>query len=373
MSDRHVADELTAYLHNELSEGDRARVTEHLARCAECRDAYSETRTGSELAMRLPQVAAPEDLWEGIERRLDRERADGDRLRPVPLQRPVPARWPLAAAAALLLLAGAWFGTRGRLDLRAPEGGPATDGWHVRRVAGAPVVGGAPLAGAHGEEAELRIGGELVTDAASRAALTVADIGHLTVEPGTRLRLVASGRNEHRVALDRGTIAAVVIAPPRLFLVETPSALAVDLGCAYTLTVDDDGAARLSVTAGWVALENGVHDALVPAGAECTTRPGAGPGLPVWRSAAPGFRAAAARLETAEDAAALDTLLAAARPIDSLTLWHLLPRLEPEPRARLYDTLIAFRPLPEGVTRDGVLNLDDTMLESWKETLRHDW
>jgi hypothetical protein len=259
------------------------------------------------------------------------------------------------------------------MDTHVPGGGSAADAWHVRRVAGAPVVGGARLAGERGEGADLRVGGELVTDAGSRAVLTVADIGHLTVEPDSRLRLVATGRDEHRVALDRGTIKAVVTAPPRLFLVETPTALAVDLGCAYRLTVNDDGSAHLEVTAGWVALENGVHEALVPAGADCTTRPGAGPGLPVWRSATPEFRVAAARLEAAEDADAIDTLLTAARPIDSLTLWHLLPRLEPEPRARLYDTLAAFRPPPEGVTRDGVVNLDDAMLETWKETLRHDW
>lgn len=367
MLSRHVTEALSAYLHDELPADEKRRVADHLLKCSACRAACDEVRAGAELAELLPRREAPADLWKGIERELDRGRP---RVRSWPSS----SAWPLAAAATFLLLAGAWFGARGLFD--APhEGG---DGWLVRRVTGAPVVGGAPLDGARREEAALLVGGELVTDADSRAALAVADIGHLTVEPDTRLRLVSTGREGHRLALERGTIDAVVTAPPRLFMVETPTALAVDLGCAYTLTVDDDGAARLVVTAGWVALENGAHDALVPAGAECATRPGSGPGVPVWMSATPELRRAAAALEGsgnggATTAAALDTLLATARPIDSLTLWHLLPRLEPEPRARLYDTLAALRPPPEGVTRDGVLKLDDLMLETWKETLRHDW
>jgi hypothetical protein len=52
--------------------------------------------------------------------------------------------------------------------------------------------------------------------------------------------------------LARGTMHATIWAPPNQFFVETPSTLAVDLGCAYTLTVDEDGGGLVTVLVGWV-------------------------------------------------------------------------------------------------------------------------
>src|SRR5207248_1979033 len=82
-------------------------------------------------------------------------------------------------------------------------------------------------------------GAWLETDARSRAKVRVADIGWVDVEPRTRVRLVRASAAEHRLELSRGVLHAAVTAVPRLFVVDTPSAVAVDLGCAYTLEVDE--------------------------------------------------------------------------------------------------------------------------------------
>jgi len=37
-----------------------------------------------------------------------------------------------------------------------------------------------------------------------------------------------------------------------VFVVDTPSASAIDLGCAYTLHVNEDGSGTLRTTLGWV-------------------------------------------------------------------------------------------------------------------------
>ena len=76
-----------------------------------------------------------------------------------------------------------------------------------------------------------------------RARITVGDIGTVDVEPGTRVQLGAMQPDEYRIALARGTISARITAPPRLFIVDTPASTVVDLGCAYTVHVDDEGAA----------------------------------------------------------------------------------------------------------------------------------
>ena len=81
------------------------------------------------------------------------------------------------------------------------------------------------------------------------------------------MRLLETQPTEHRLELARGKMSARIWAPPRLFFVDTPSAVAADLGCAYTLEVDDQGASLLQVTSGWVALELKDRESMVPAGA----------------------------------------------------------------------------------------------------------
>jgi len=62
-----------------------------------------------------------------------------------------------------------------------------------------------------------------------------------------------------------------------------------------------------------------------------------------------------------------------ARPRDTLTLWHLLARLEGTDRSLVYERLAALSPPPPKVTRDGVLQLDDEMLPAWKAALESTW
>jgi len=61
--------------------------------------------------------------------------------------------------------------------------------------------------------------------------------------------------------------------------VNTPSALAVDLGCAYTLQVDDSGAGLLRTRMGWVGFSaEWAGRVSFRRGAVGETRPGIGPG-----------------------------------------------------------------------------------------------
>jgi hypothetical protein len=87
---------------------------------------------------------------------------------------------------------------------------------------------------------------------------------------------------------------AFIWAPPRQFYVDTPSAVAVDLGCAYTLEVGDDGQGLLSVVGGWVAFEWQGRETFVPAMAMCVTRPRLGPGTPYFSDASEDFQNALA-------------------------------------------------------------------------------
>lgn len=347
----HVERELSAYCNGELSGAEARRVAAHVLACERCRAAYEEVRIGSRLAARLTPVAAPDGLWEEIEAELGA---------PAPARR---SRWlRVAAAAALVLVAGGVA----LVYVLTRASGPT---WTVTALDGVPRVGWRSVAGA----GTIGVGQTLETDASSSAEIEVGLIGTVEVAPNSRVRLVEAQLTEHRLALDRGTLSARIIAPPRLFFVDTPSAVAVDYGCAYTLTVDDAGAGLLHVTSGQVALEVHGRSSLVPTGAACATRPGTGPGTPYFLDASEALRSALTAFDfEAGGETALATVLAEARPKDSLSLYYLISR-SGQSRAAVYDRLASLVPPPEGVTRDAVVALDAEALKLWHDEIEYSW
>jgi hypothetical protein len=174
------------------------------------------------------------------------------------------------------------------------------------------------------------------------------------------------------LSLAKGRVQAEILAPPRLFFIETPSAVAVDLGCAYSLEVDEQGSGLLRVTRGFVGFEWAGRESMVPAGASCATHAGRGPGTPSFENASASLRESLTRLD-AGDASALGVVLGESRPRDTLTLWHLLPRVGADDRSRVYDRLTQLVAPPPGATREAVLRLDRAALEAWRRRLEVVW
>jgi hypothetical protein len=277
------------------------------------------------------------------------------------------ALWNLRlASAGVLVIALAASGLLLRVHTSVDSNQP---GWDVARLSGAPQVGQFELASASGK-AQLKVGQLLVTDSNSRASVIAAEVGEIYVDAGSRLRLIETGSNRKRISLELGTIHAAIWAPPGEFVVETPSASAVDLGCAYTLHVNEDGSGTIRTTLGWVGFHRDGRDSFIPAGAMCSTRPDQGPGTPYFEDASEEFRNAlhALDLETLSSEArqgALRTILTQARRRDAFTLWHLLSRVNETERAQLYDRLAMLVTPPKGVTRDGTLALNPKMMDAW--------
>jgi hypothetical protein len=271
----------------------------------------------------------------------------------------------LAAVAATLVIAATLFYFLRRSN-SVVDSGPA---WDVVRLEGAPKIGWKAL-NANSGGAKLSAGQTLVTDGSSRASITLDETGRVEVDAGSRLRLVTNGLSHKRLSLERGTIHAVIWAPPGQFVVDTPSAVAVDLGCVYTLHVDDSGAGLLRTTMGWVGFKLNGHESFIPAGAVCQTRPKIGPGTPYFEDASQSFRDALFRFDFEASTPEarhelLGVLLVEARKDDAMTVWHLLSRVSESDRPAVYDRLAALAPAPTGVTREGVLRLDRPMLDAW--------
>lgn len=278
---------------------------------------------------------------------------------------PARRRWPSlmvygALAASITLLVGATV-----ISTRVVQ-----PSWQVVSVAGTPRVGLSTV----GARGALTVGEWLETDSTSQARIDIGLIGQVAVGPNSRVGLVKTQPTEHRLSMQRGMIEAFIWAPPGLFFVETKSAVAIDLGCRYTLEMDEGGEGLLRVITGFVGFEYGGRESFVPQGAACATRPDLGPGTPYYESATPAFRAALDRVDTLrresrEYDEALTTVLGEARREDALTVWHLLTRVDGDDRPRVFDRMASLVPPPAAVTRDGILQLDRPMIDRWWDAL----
>ena len=241
----------------------------------------------------------------------------------------------MAAAAALILWSGTGTGSGSGSGSASGTGTcePPADDMNCKTESPALPV---RIEGSDPRDTQLAVGEWLELGAGSHALLELAGLGEVRIGPDSRLRVVALRDDEKRLELARGALHAVVSAPPRLFLVDLPSATAVDLGCEYELVVDDRGAGTLRVELGEVALEGHGRSSLVRAGSRAETRPGHGPGTP-YRDGAPPPLIAALRSFDFEHGgrAALDAALLAAGAGDQRTLKHLLERTSGADRARV--------------------------------------
>ncbi|MCI0485514.1 MAG: FecR domain-containing protein [Blastocatellia bacterium] len=336
-------------------------MAEHLLKCDLCRREHEEIKTGILMAEQLPHVSAPESLWSEIEALLEERSRAVDPA--VGRSFAAGARWPRFAivGAALVVAVGMFF----FYYLRSTGGS-----WSVTALEGTVQIGSNYTTGT----GRLEVGELLVTDDRSRARIGVGLIGQVEVDPNSRVRLLEARMTENRLELERGRLQARISAPPRLFFVNTPSAEAIDLGCAYTLEVDDDGKGFLRVTSGWVALVRDGRESYVPRGAMCSMRPDVGPGTPYFEDVSDKFRRALELMDFENGGdEALQTVLAEARARDTFSLWHLLARVEESRRSLVFDRMVALVGLPSGVTRESVMRLDKDALERWKEELYLVW
>jgi FecR protein/Putative zinc-finger len=379
MFSKHVTKDISAYCHGELSNEESKQFAEHIISCVKCRTKLEEVKLGIKLAEQLPKLSAPDHLWRELEDVLDGKSevpTEAITSHRIPGRRPILAFG--AAVAAIFVVIGGFAVYYSNLPSPSLPAGPEVSltvqpSWRVNRLDGTPRIGNQRIY----DDGQLRIGQVLETDGRSRARIAVGSIGNVDIDENTRVRLLATEPTEHRLELTRGKMSARIWAPPRLFFVDTPSAVAADMGCAYTLEVDEHGGSILRVTSGWVALQLEGRESMVPAGAACETRKGIGPGTPYFVDATAPFRERLKDIDFNNNPAvrrtALNLMLEQTRPRDTLTLWHLLARVGGEDRARVYDKLVVFAPPPSSVTREGILQLDQEMLATWRSTLEPGW
>ncbi len=296
--------------------------------------------------------------------------------RPLDVRRLRRPRWAvrdwMPVAAGVVVCCFAW-------RLQMVERPAIATGWAVSEVRGVARVGGRTASAA----VQVRSGDRVETGEGGSLTIEADGFGEVELGAGSELRVLGSQSGRQQMNLERGQIHAFIWAAPRQFVVDTPSARAVDLGCAYSLTVDESGDGFLTVETGWVAFQVGRRESFIPRGAACRTTKKQGPGIPFYLDAPVEWRSAVAAFEMG-DRGALTRVLDGARAKDGLTLWHLLGRTSGDERRRVFERFVQLVRLPDGVDAARVesgdahamdlcwnaLALDDA---NWWREWKRDW
>ncbi len=289
-----------------------------------------------EQALRPMRQAA--DAQQAIERR-------ARRLRPV--------RWwiPAGIAATLLLALGtAWVAT-------------APVPWSTQTIRGRPRIDVVQQS-TEGVVTERRT---IETPAGSEVRVHVGRIGQVLVGPGSRLYIDGAGAGARTLLLERGSLVARISAAPGDFVVNTPSAKAVDLGCVYRLTVDSAGNGSLVVVEGAVRLEAHGITVTAPAGHEASILNGGRLGLPRSLDATMEQRAVVNEIDTlGVTPARVAHLLRLADASSVVTLWHLLQRVTGDERRNVVERLVRYVPAPPGVLPESLWSNDGPSMKRWE-------
>ncbi|HEV3200451.1 MAG TPA: hypothetical protein VGZ73_21250 [Bryobacteraceae bacterium] len=257
-----------------------------------------------------------------------------------------PRLWWAAAAAGLLAAVATW-------QLKTPPS--QATAWQVASVEGASRMGSRDAAVAMA----MRTGQVLRTGRDSQVSLQDDEVGKVDLFPNSELRAATN----RQLMLNRGALHAFIWARPGQFVVDTPSARAIDLGCEYTINVDGSGNGLLRVSLGWVAFRYEGHESFIPAGAQCVTRRREGPGIPFYEDAPEPLQRGVSIFEAGDPTSALDPILSSARERDSLTLWHLLTRVSAADRARVFDRFAQLVTLPPGISREAAIRRDPQTID----------
>jgi ferric-dicitrate binding protein FerR (iron transport regulator) len=200
--------------------------------------------------------------------------------------------------------------------------------------------------------------GDVVRTESGVVRLQSPSVGTIDLGAHTTVRLIENRRNRHRLALAAGTIHAKTTSQPGVFIIETPKARAIDLGCEYTLTIAPDGVGELHVLAGWVDLTRGYGQSLVPEGASARIESDGSLTVPVFDDTLPAFQMAVRKHN-------ISTVVALARVRDAFTLLNLFRDATPDERMLLYDRLNQLVPPPASITRESVRYWTPESTELW--------
>lgn len=374
------------YLEGNISPKDKEIMESHINSCNDCRN-YLETT--SKLTLQLSSLSTnyeylssteKDAFWKGVESKIDFDKRQAEELNKS-FEDPAYRKYGLlykyryyaSAVAALLVIGVIFFAVKNLkfdnqvLTKQDALGFPSY--WKVSSLSGSPYISEEAMA----KLDSIRDGEYIITNDSSRAELFITDIGKVLVEPNTKLMIVKGDNGRNKLSVIYGTIDADMKKVQDPVHVELPSAIAMDDGGSYKVTVDGSGDGLFYVKSGQVEVVSGNKQSVVPAGSLVMTKKDKGVGTPFSNLASSVFKKALYNFDFGNcDVSCVTTILNSANKNDAVSLVNMIPQVEEQYKDRVYAKVASFVPPPRPVHRDSIPYIDEKEIEEWVNKIEAD-
>jgi len=374
------------YLEGNISPKDKEIMESHVDSCEDCKGYLEAT---SKLKLQLGSLSTnyeylssseKDELWKGVESKVDFEKRQTEELNKN-FEDPAYRKYGLlykyryyASAFAALIVIGMIFFAVKNFKFESPVltkqdsyGLPSY--WKVTSLSGTPFISEEAMA----KLDSIRDGEYIITNDSSRAELFITDIGKVLVEPNTKLMIVKGKDGRNKLSVIYGTIDADMKKVQEPVHVELPSAIAMDEGGSYKVTVDGSGDGLFYVKSGQVEVVSGNKQSVVPAGSLVMTKKDKGVGTPFSNLSSSVFKKALYNFDFGNcDVSCVTTILNSANKNDAVSLVNMITQVEEQYKDRVYAKVASFVPPPHPVHRDSIPFIDEKEIEDWVTKIEAD-
>lgn len=233
--------------------------------------------------------------------------------------------------------------------------------WNVSSVKGIPLLNGKDLNGI----SHLAVGDILKTNGSSKALIKIPEIGQIEIQPGTILRRL---EKNFTLKMEIGKINVNENSTAESLTVDIPNASINDFtpGSNYSISLNDAGTAFLYVKKSWEKIKDNKFSTFVTPGFYCEIVFGRGAGVPYSKNSSKEFADDITRFSfNTYTTELLDRILSEAKRENAVSLWNMIERVNSEDRIKVVVTLEKLVPLPQGVSEDSIITLNDKALINW--------
>jgi len=369
------------YLEGMIALKDKEIMDVHVSACAKCLAYLSETEILTKNLSSLPvetlnlSIQKKNELWEKVNTGIDSE------IKPV---REIKItsnenqsvfskhKYIFSGIAAAIAIAFLVFAVK-KIDFKDVQlaqqqntfGLPTY--WKVSSIQGNPLIGDVAMNNID----SIREGQFIRTNDSSRAQLIIANMGNVIIEPNSKIIFIKGVDGNNRISVEYGTIESNMRSNPKTFFVEMPSAIAMDMGGDYKLTIDSTGDGLVYVKSGKVEVQSNNREAIVPAGNLVMTKRDLGVGTPFNENSSPRFKNALMNLDFGKcGGACVNTLLKNAKVSDAITLVSLISRVESQYKDEVYTKVANFVSPPSRIHSDSLPFFDIEKMNKWIDKIQ---
>ncbi len=237
-----------------------------------------------------------------------------------------------------------------------------SSGWEVISLSGQPKVENSVMDKGDGFSSESTI----ETDASSSVTVAIPEMGRFLIDNSS---VVSRTKNSTEVKVEKGQIRKFEGDASDVLTVLTPLAKFTELykGGAFRLHVDENGMCKLTVESGWMIVNIKDFDSYVPKNFGCLITRGKY-AIPYPSDSSPQLISLLENFSGINDPS-VGTILSLMTTKETLSLWHIIQLISTENRSIAFNRLNELIPAPSGVTKEGILALNKTMLLDWRQEI----